>query len=68
MAFLLLWGAGFSGAQSWNPYVSQGIISPLLPEEFRVPGVATFNVGNSGSSPLVFDREDGGNNLVNNQV
>jgi hypothetical protein len=44
-------------AQSWNPYVNQGIISPspLLPLEFNGEGMASFNIGNTGSSPLIFD-------------
>ncbi len=63
LTLFFLTGAIFSNAQSWNPYVSQGIISPLLPEEFRVPGMVSFNLGNSGSSPLVFDRDHPENNL-----
>lgn len=63
LVLALLGGAIFSDAQSWNPYVSQGIISPLLPAEFREPGVASFNLGNSGSSPILFDRVNPENNL-----
>ncbi len=63
LASILVLGTMLSEAQSWNPYVSQGIISPLLPEEFREPGVASFNLGNSGSSPLLFDRNNSDNNL-----
>jgi hypothetical protein len=39
---------------SWNPYVSQGVVSPapLLPAEFNGTGVLSFNVGNTGSSTL----------------
>lgn len=44
----------FSGAQKWNPYVSQGSVnpSPLLPAEFNGTGVLSFKVGNSGDSPI----------------
>ena len=46
----------FANAQSYNPYVSQGIVSPapLLPVEFNGTGLLSFNVGNTGSSPLPF--------------
>ena len=39
---------------SWNPFVNQGIVSPapLLPVEFNGSGVLSFNVGNTGSTPL----------------
>jgi len=60
---LFVMGPMLSEAQSGNPYVSQGIIRPLLPEEFREPGVASFNLGNSGSSPLLFDLTNPDNNL-----
>ena len=63
LASILVLSAMLSEAQSWNPYVSQGIISLLLPEEFREPGVASFNLGNSGSSSLLFDRNNPENNL-----
>jgi hypothetical protein len=44
-------------AQNWNPYVSQGIISPspLLPVEFDGEGEISFKIGNTGSSPLVYN-------------
>ena len=53
-------------AQSWNPYVSQGIISPspLLPVEFDGVGMATFNIGNTGSSPLVYNRANPDNMVL----
>jgi hypothetical protein len=43
-------------AQSWNPYLSQGIISPapLLPVQLNGTGVISFNIGNSGSSLLYY--------------
>tara|TARA_R110000787_G_scaffold286337_1_gene404247 strand:+ start:3192 stop:4532 length:1341 start_codon:yes stop_codon:yes gene_type:complete len=51
----------FVSAQSYNPYVNQGIISPapLLPLEFNGSGELSFNVGNTGSSslPLVSNQE-----------
>jgi hypothetical protein len=62
-ACTLILGTMFSEAQSWNPYVSQGIMSPLLPGEFKGSGVASFNLGNTGSSAMVFDRGHPGNNL-----
>ncbi len=39
---------------SWNPYVNQGVVSPapLLPVELDGTGVLSFNVGNTGSTPL----------------
>src|SRR5512135_1897020 len=50
LVFIAFW----SGAQSYNPFVSQGVISPapLLPWEFNGTGTASFNVGNTGSTPL----------------
>jgi len=46
----------FLNAQSWNPYVAQGIISPapLLPIQVNGTGVVSFNVGNTGSSQLLY--------------
>ena len=43
-----------ASAQSWNPYVSQAIVTPapLLPQEFGGTGELSVNVGNTGSSPL----------------
>ncbi|MBE0639512.1 MAG: DUF11 domain-containing protein, partial [Bacteroidales bacterium] len=43
-----------SNAQSWNPYVNQGIVAPapLLPAEFNGTGTLSFNVGNTGITPL----------------
>ena len=37
-------------AQSWNPFVNQGIVSPapLLPVEFDGTGELSFKVGNTG--------------------
>jgi hypothetical protein len=39
---------------SWNPYVNQGMVipAPLLPVELNGTGVLSFNVGNTGSTPL----------------
>ena len=53
----------FSEAQSWNPYVSQGIMSSLLPGEFNGTGEASFNVGNTGSTPIMFDKVNPEKNL-----
>lgn len=41
---------------SWNPYVVQGIFSPapMLPAEFNGTGEAVFDVGNTGSSDIVW--------------
>jgi hypothetical protein len=51
--FILL--AVILDAQSWNPYVSQGMISSvMLPSEFGGNGEISFNIGNSGSDALVF--------------
>ncbi|MBE0638027.1 MAG: DUF11 domain-containing protein, partial [Bacteroidales bacterium] len=43
-----------SNAQSWNPYVNQGIVSPapMLPAEFNGSGTLSFNIGNTGSTIL----------------
>lgn len=50
-------------SQQFNPYVSEGMMSPapLLPYEFEGRGTASFTLGNSGSSalPLVADQEMG---------
>ena len=53
-------------AQSWNPYVSQGIISPapLIQGQLNGTGVVSFNIGNTGSSPLVYDPDSSGNNMI----
>ena len=66
LAGCLVLGVVFSKAQSWNPYVNQGIISPaaILPVEFVGEGKVTFNVGNTGFSPIVYDRENPVNNLT----
>ena len=41
-------------AGSWNPYLSQGIISPapLLPVQLNGTGLLAFNIGNTGSDPI----------------
>jgi hypothetical protein len=56
----------FVFAQSWNPYLSQGIISPspLSTVESDGTGVVSFNVGNTGSSILNLDRSNPDSNLV----
>jgi hypothetical protein len=56
----------FVFAQSWNPYLSQGIISPapLSTVESDGVGVVSFNVGNTGSSTLNLDRSNPDSNLV----
>ena len=65
LAGCLVLGVVFSKAQSWNPYVSQGIISPaaILPVEFGGEGKVSFNIGNTGFSPIIYDRENPVNNL-----
>jgi hypothetical protein len=62
----LLFVGLMANAQSWNPYVSQGIISPspLLPSEFGGEGVASFKIGNTGSSPLVYNNSSADNITV----
>ena len=55
IVFILLTASYIVSAQSWNPYVNQGIISQLLPEEFGGLGEASFNIGNTGSSAMVYD-------------
>jgi len=54
-----------SSAQSWNPYVNQGIVSPspLLPVEFNGEGMVSFNIGNTGSSNMVHSPNNPANNL-----
>jgi hypothetical protein len=54
-----------SGAQSWNPYVCQGSIgkTSLLPAEFNGKGEVSFKIGNTGSSPIVYDKKDPLRNL-----
>jgi len=41
-------------AGSWNPYLSQGIVSPapLLPVELSGTGLLSFNIGNTGSDAI----------------
>ena len=50
-----------ASAQSYNPFLGAGIVSPapMLPVEFNGTGAISFNVGNSGSSamPLVVGDE-----------
>ncbi len=43
-----------SNAQSYNPLVKEGTVSPapMLPVEFHGTGLLSFGVGNSGSTPL----------------
>jgi hypothetical protein len=50
----LVLSAFVSQSQSYNPYVNQGIVSPapMLPYEFNGVGTLSFNVGNSGSTPM----------------
>jgi hypothetical protein len=54
-----------SDAQSWNPYVSQGIISPapLQSAQLNGEGIISFNIGNTGSTPLNYFPETPENNL-----
>jgi hypothetical protein len=48
-------------AQSWNPYLNQGIIGPgpLVPEEFNGSGQISLRIGNTGGDvlPLVVGDE-----------
>jgi hypothetical protein len=62
---ILFFMALLSGAQSWNPYVAQGIMdpAPLLPVHLNGTGVASFKVGNSGSSPIPYDPDIPRNNI-----
>jgi hypothetical protein len=55
----------FSAAQNWNPYVSQGIISPspLLKVQQNGRGTVSFNIGNTGSSPLEYYADIPGNDV-----
>jgi hypothetical protein len=41
-------------AQSWNPFVSNGFVTPapLLPWEFEGSGTLQFTIGNSGTDPI----------------
>jgi hypothetical protein len=41
---------------SWNPYLIQGIVdpAPMLPAEFNGTGQLIFDVGNTGSDPIVW--------------
>ncbi len=41
---------------SWNPYLIQGVVSPapMIPAEFNGTGTLTFDVGNTGSSDIVW--------------
>jgi hypothetical protein len=50
----LVFAGMFLSAQSYNPYVKHGSVkpSPMLPAEFNGDGILSFDVGNSGSTPL----------------
>jgi len=52
--------------QSWNPYVNQGNIepAPVLPLEFEGNGEVLFNIGNSGSTVIEYDKFNPENNLI----
>lgn len=41
---------------SWNPYLIQGFVTPapMLPAEFNGTGQLIFDVGNTGSDPIVW--------------
>lgn len=56
----------FVNAQSWNPYVNEGLIepAPMLPIEFEGNGGVLFNIGNSGSSVIEYDQINSENNLI----
>jgi len=56
----------FVNAQSWNPYVNEGLIepAPMLPIEFEGSGGVLFNIGNSGSSVIEYDKFNPENNLI----
>jgi hypothetical protein len=53
-------------AQSWNPYLSQGIISPspLPSTKSGGKGVISFNIGNTGSTGIHYDSAAPGNNVI----
>lgn len=64
IACCIVFSAVMSQAQSWNPYVNQGIVSSaMLPSEFGGTGEISFNIGNTGSDPLAFDQKTPENNL-----
>ena len=65
LACILVIATTFAGAQSWNLYVNQGKMdpAPLLPLEFNGEGEVSFNIGNTGSDPLVYDNSNPDNNL-----
>jgi hypothetical protein len=52
-------------AQSWNPYVNQGIIAsaPLYPAELNGQGEISFQIGNTGSNPMEYSPDLPENNL-----
>ena len=62
---LILIISAFSFSQSWNPYLSQGIISlaPLLPLQLNGTGVVSFNIGNSGSNEIPYYSGNPASNL-----
>ena len=53
-------------AQSWNPYLSQGVISPspLKTSGSGGTGLISFYVGNTGSDTLTYDDKDPKINLI----
>jgi len=56
--------AMFTNAQSWNPYVNQGIVSSvMLPSEYDGSGEISFNIGNTGSDPIPYKQNDSKENL-----
>ena len=57
---LLLVSFHVAFAQSWNPLVNQGIVSPapLLPVEFNGTGVLSVLFGNTGSSHIYLSGGD----------
>jgi len=65
IASLMVFAVMLLSAQSWNPFVNQGTITPapLLPTEFGGIGTVAFNIGNTGSDALVYDNGNPANNL-----
>jgi hypothetical protein len=64
IACSIVFFAVFANAQSWNPYVNQGIVSSvMLPSEFDGSGEVSFNIGNTGSDPISFKQNDSKDNL-----
>jgi uncharacterized repeat protein (TIGR01451 family) len=64
--FIMIFSGVLLYAQSYNPYVNQGIVtpSPLLPLQFNGTGVCSFNVGNTGSDAMPHDPGNPNNDMI----